>query len=132
MNEKRTKKALDESSEEAKKMLNDQNGLAAFISKLEESMNQYPKLGAVIEDVKTMVSMIKSYSKKEYTQIPLASIISILGALIYLVNPMDLIPDAIPVIGQVDDIAVIGLCLKICKSDIENYKKWVASQTEKN
>ncbi|MBI3558033.1 MAG: DUF1232 domain-containing protein [Deltaproteobacteria bacterium] len=33
------------------------------------------------------------------------------GALLYLVNPLDLIPDAIPVIGYLDDFAVLSLAV---------------------
>lgn len=33
------------------------------------------------------------------------------GALFYLITPMDFIPDAIPVVGYLDDFAVLGLAL---------------------
>ncbi|MDE2290550.1 MAG: DUF1232 domain-containing protein [Elusimicrobia bacterium] len=33
------------------------------------------------------------------------------GALFYLINPFDLIPDAIPVIGYFDDFAVLGIAV---------------------
>ena len=128
VNEKKVKEALDESSKKAEEMLKDKKGLDDFIKNLEDNLDRYPKLGAVIEDVKTMIAMIKSYINKEYTQIPIASILATLGALIYLVNPFDLIPDVIPIIGQVDDIAVIALALKACQVDIENYRKWAAEQ----
>ena len=33
-----------------------------------------------------------------------------LGALIYVISPLDLIPDWIPVIGWLDDLGVVALC----------------------
>lgn len=74
--------------------------------------------------VPTMASLIKSYVKKEYTEIPIGSIIAILSALIYFVSPVDLIPDAIPVIGLVDDAAVVAACLNFVNSDLEEYSNW--------
>lgn len=38
----------------------------------------------------------------------------LLGALLaYLVSPLDLVPDVIPVVGQLDDAIVIGLTLRV-------------------
>ena len=36
-----------------------------------------------------------------------------LGALVYLISPIDLVPDAILLLGQLDDIAVVALGLKV-------------------
>src|SRR5438046_2463910 len=33
------------------------------------------------------------------------------GAIVYVISPLDLIPDFLPFIGQVDDIYVVSLCL---------------------
>lgn len=71
-----------------------------------------------------MMSMIKSYVKKEYTEVPVGTIIAMISALLFIVNPFDLIPDAIPVFGVVDDVAVTALCLKLVSTDIEEYEKW--------
>jgi len=47
-----------------------------------------------------------------------------IGALLYFINPFDLIPDSIPVIGYLDDFAVITLALgMLVKYQAENQKK---------
>ncbi len=45
--------------------------------------------------------------------------VAIVGALGYLVLPVDLIPDFIPVIGWVDDAAVIASVLAFVRSQIK-------------
>ena len=71
-----------------------------------------------------MVSLVRSYIKKEYTDIPLGVIISIVSTLIYIVSPFDLLHDAIPVIGYVDDLILLGFVLKMIHSDVDEYRKW--------
>lgn len=57
-----------------------------------------------------MILLVRNYIKKEYTEIPLGSIIAIISALIYVISPADLIPDNIPGIGYLDDAAVVAVC----------------------
>lgn len=71
-----------------------------------------------------MASLVRNYSKKEYTDIPIGSIIAIISALIYFVSPVDIVPDSIPVIGYFDDAAVVAACWKLVDSDIEEYENW--------
>ena len=54
--------------------------------------------------------------------------IVILGALIYLINPIDLIPDILPVFGHIDDVFIIGLILSQLHADIQTYKEWKEKQ----
>ncbi len=39
-------------------------------------------------------------------------------------SPFDLVIDGIPVLGSLDDIAVILACLKLVESDLKDYEKW--------
>ncbi|MFQ5962478.1 MAG: YkvA family protein, partial [Candidatus Methylomirabilales bacterium] len=41
----------------------------------------------------------------------LKQILMILGALLYVVSPVDLAPDLVPAVGWLDDLIVIGLLL---------------------
>lgn len=47
-----------------------------------------------------------------------------ISALIYFVSPVDIIPDFLPVVGYLDDAAVVAACIKLVKSDIDDYKQW--------
>ena len=71
-----------------------------------------------------MVSLVRSYIKKEYPDMPVGTIIAIVSALIYFVNPVDIIPDTLPLIGMVDDAAVLGACIKLVSGDIREYCDW--------
>lgn len=71
-----------------------------------------------------MILLVRNYIKKEYTEIPLGSIIAIISALIYVISPADLIPDNIPGIGYLDDAAVVAVCWNLVESDVREYQKW--------
>ena len=84
-----------------------------------------PVLGGVIDDLITMVDLVDAYIKKEYRGIPVGTVISIVAGLIYVLSPIDLIPDAIPVIGFVDDAAVIMFVLKLgVDKDLDKFRVW--------
>jgi len=68
--------------------------------------------------------MVKSYVKKEYTEIPVGTLVAIISALLYFVSGLDLIPDAIPIVGFADDAAVIAFCLQKVGEDVQDYIKW--------
>jgi len=76
------------------------------------------------DDVKSMIFLMKDYQSGCYPKVPWLIIAAIVAALVYLLNPIDLIPDFIPVLGQFDDVAVLTVCLKLIKNDLEEYKKW--------
>jgi uncharacterized membrane protein YkvA (DUF1232 family) len=44
---------------------------------------------------------------------------TIIGALGYLISPLDVVPDAIPIVGLTDDLAVLVYVLKMVWSDID-------------
>ena len=67
--------------------------------------------------------------KKEYPDFPLGSAIAIIIMLGYSIYPMDIIPDIIIGVGQLDDIGVILACWKLVKSDVEDYRNWLKQIT---
>jgi uncharacterized membrane protein YkvA (DUF1232 family) len=42
-------------------------------------------------------------------------------ALLYILNPIDIIPDVIPIFGYLDDVMVFGFCLDFVEADLEKY-----------
>ena len=56
------------------------------------------------------------------------SIITLLVAVFYLLNPMDVIPDSVPVLGWTDDIVVLNWTAKSIRREISRYRKFKASR----
>lgn len=89
-----------------------------------ETVNKY------VGKVKTMFSLVKDYRSGSYREIPWKSVAAIAGALLYVLNPFDLIPDFIPVIGLVDDASVLAICLKMVNDDLDDYLHWRSSTSD--
>ncbi|PKP25371.1 MAG: hypothetical protein CVU03_08445 [Bacteroidetes bacterium HGW-Bacteroidetes-2] len=85
------------------------------------------RLKNYLEDFKILFSMVKDYAKGKYKTVPWYIISSIGASLLYILSPMDLIPDFIPFIGYVDDAAILTLCLNLVKKEVETYKGWKES-----
>lgn len=123
-NEKEAKEELEKGYKDAEKLLKDKDKMENFLQKLEKKLKVIPVAGDTLAMVPIMISLIDNYIKKEYTEIPLGSIIAIISALAYWLSPIDVIPDVIPGIGHLDDAAVVAACLKLVSSDVEDYQKW--------
>ncbi len=75
-------------------------------------------------DLKAMVTCVRDYWSGTYREIPWKSIAAMTGAIVYFVSPIDVIPDFVPLIGYVDDAAVISLALKWVSDDLAAYRRW--------
>ena len=88
-------------------------------------------LGDQFETFKVMWALIQDYWNGDYKNVPWKLIAAIGFAVAYLVSPIDVIPDFIPILGFVDDAAVFALTLSAFQSEIDTYKEWKAHQIEK-
>lgn len=81
------------------------------------------QLMEIWEDLKLIIDLIRDWMRGDYKELSKGSAIMIIIALLYLVNPLDLIPDFI-VGGFVDDLAVIAYTIKKISDELKTYKQW--------
>ncbi|OPX29198.1 MAG: hypothetical protein B1H09_06665 [Gemmatimonadaceae bacterium 4484_173] len=87
-------------------------------------------LSRLITDVKLMISLVKDYWNDNYREVPWWTIAAVVAALLYVLSPVDLIPDFIPFFGLLDDAAVVSACLFLVEQDLSNYRKWKNSNED--
>nr|WP_252187768.1 DUF1232 domain-containing protein [Anaeromonas frigoriresistens] len=68
--------------------------------------------------------MFKAFISGEYRSVSKRTIITIIAALLYFVNPLDVVPDFIIYAGFIDDALVISLAIRSIKNEIEDFKRW--------
>ncbi|MDP9268343.1 MAG: YkvA family protein [Acidobacteriota bacterium] len=82
------------------------------------------KLLSFWRDLSALLRLLRAWKNKTYTKLPKKTIIMVLAAVIYFVDPFDLIPDVIPILGYIDDAAVLGLVMASIRDDLERFQEW--------
>lgn len=73
--------------------------------------------------------MLHDYYHGEYKKIPAIVMAGTAAIVAYLVSPLDLIPDNIPLLGFVDDALIINLVMQLCiDKELERYRAWREQQ----
>ena len=100
---------------DAEKVMSNKEKILNIISN--DSLYEY------LKDVKLYFQMLGDTFTGKYKKLPYGTIAAIIGTLAYVLCPIDLIPDFIPVIGYLDDAAVLTACLSLTRFDVEEYKR---------
>lgn len=109
---------------EAENILEDESKAEQFVRKVNKKLQNIPLFGNYFADVPTLCLLVSDYVKGNYREIPFAAMVGIVVALLYFLSPIDLIPDFIPIAGQLDDAAVILFAVEAAHNDIAEYKEW--------
>lgn len=82
-----------------------------------------PVFKKIFKNVKDLYSLFKDAIKGNYKLHP-SHIAMIGGGLLYFIIPTDFIPDMIPIIGLLDDIAVLTMISNSMRSELNEYRNW--------
>lgn len=130
INLEQAKGLLDNSTAQAERIMNDPSQVDDILIQLEEKLKEVPAIGETLSDLPLMVAMVKGYITKEYSRVSPKVIALLLGSFIYLVKKNDLISDKIPVLGIADDLAVLGLALKLSETELNDFSEWRKAKNE--
>jgi len=81
-------------------------------------------LAVVWDDLQATLRMIAAWAGGGYRRVPWRTLVAAIGAMIYLVNPFDAVPDFVPGLGYLDDAAVIGAVVAFIGRDIRSFIEW--------
>lgn len=129
INMDQVKSLLENSAAQAESMLNDPSKVDDILILLEEKLKEVPVIGETLSELPLMMAMVKGYITKDYTQVSPKVIALMLGSFIYLLKKDDLISDKIPVLGIADDLAVLGLALKLSEKELGEFSAWRDGRT---
>lgn len=109
----------------AKNTMSDRTKTNKILNQATESLSKIPGIDKYAEDLQLMLNMIHDYVNGSYKKVPMNYIVKAVVVILYFVSPINLSFEAIPLIGQCDDIVLISWLLSGLHDDIMVYKDWL-------
>jgi uncharacterized membrane protein YkvA (DUF1232 family) len=111
---------------EAKACLNDSETLLALFNDAAKKAAAVPRepFKEYWPYLQTMLRIVRAHHRGEYNRIPDNALLWIVAALNYLIDPFDLIPDATPVLGFVDDATVVEFVTDKTRQSLDDFMVW--------
>jgi uncharacterized membrane protein YkvA (DUF1232 family) len=81
-------------------------------------------IGRLWADLPLLVRLLKAWKNGSYRGLSVRTLASVAAALLYVLSPVDLVPDFIPGIGLIDDMAVLALLLHALAQDLAAFRAW--------
>ena len=85
------------------------------------------KVAQFWEGLNALFRLVRAWVSGSYTLVPWRTIVLAIAAILYFVNPLDLIPDFIPAAGFLDDAGVVAFVLESIRKDLGIFQDWERS-----
>jgi uncharacterized membrane protein YkvA (DUF1232 family) len=117
---------------QASRLLGKKSRILVLLTKLGSKMskvNWSPVQRQLLKDkFFTFGRLAKAYATGKYRDVPWKSMLILLAAVIYFINPLDLIPDLIPVAGFTDDFAILVWLYSSIEEEVDKFLAWEEAQ----
>ena len=118
-------------TERARRIVVDPRRLRELSEKaLRSSAFRSDSFASVLDDFRALIRLVVAYARGLYRQIPVDKLVVVVAGLLYVVSPLDLIPDALPIAGFLDDAAVIGWVIKAVREELDAFREWESGLTD--
>jgi uncharacterized membrane protein YkvA (DUF1232 family) len=74
--------------------------------------------------VRLLWMVLRDYANGTYRKVPWKAIAALAAAVVYVVSPLDLIPDLLFPLGFTDDVLAIALTWGLVKRELRDYCAW--------
>ncbi len=81
-------------------------------------------MAGAAEGLQTLIRLARAYISGRYRELPWTALITTLAALVYFVNPLDLVPDFVIGFGLLDDLTVIAFAVNGLRAELERFRAW--------
>lgn len=85
-------------------------------------------LRALREDLSLFQALCVAWWRGEYRAISNQALVSVVAALLYFLSPLDALPDWLPGLGFIDDLAVLGWVMRKWSDELTAFRNWRDAQ----
>ncbi|WBW49488.1 DUF1232 domain-containing protein [Peptoniphilus equinus] len=101
----------------------DKNRLFELIKNAGSKSSRIAEFSTIQKDMNVLLRMVKDVAQGRYT-LSKSSVLMVVGALVYLLNPMDIVPDFILGLGFLDDLSIFTYLIAKLRNELESYDTW--------
>lgn len=110
---------------QAEEYAKDERRVFALLEEAQRKADRYQQqLDKALEGLQAFLRLIGAWLRGRYRVVPWRTVVLCIAAVIYFVNPFDLIPDFLPMLGFLDDAGVVAFVLQSIRRDIDDFLEW--------
>lgn len=87
------------------------------------------RLASVFGSVTALSRLVRAWVSGRYRVVPWKSLVMAVAGLLYFVFPLDIFPDFIPLLGFLDDAAVLAYVVGTIRKDLDAFTAWERDAT---
>jgi len=123
------KSDFKKATREASELLENSQGLNEKLEAAIRKADKYKsRLLKIWDDLQWLFRFVKAYTVGEYRKVPWKVIMLAVAAILYFLNPMDIVPDFLSGLGFIDDATVIALVMNAISEHLDDFKQYWAQQ----
>jgi uncharacterized membrane protein YkvA (DUF1232 family) len=93
-------------------------------NKLANEESKDSKFKQLFDTALTLVRLVRRFVSGDYREVRTGTIVSGLAVLLYVLSPIDLVPDFIPLVGFLDDLSLISWFVGKFSDEISRFREW--------
>jgi uncharacterized membrane protein YkvA (DUF1232 family) len=78
----------------------------------------------LVEKLRLLWMVLADYANGSYRKVPWKALAALAAAVIYVLSPIDLIPDVLVPLGWTDDLLAVALTWGLVKRELRDYCAW--------
>lgn len=99
--------------------------LAQKKGRLAQSLDDVPeRMRQVAQQARLALELLDDFKAGKFRDVPWHSVAILSGAVHYLVSPVDVIPDKLPGLGHLDELALLSVAVRLTQKDLRRYCKF--------
>jgi uncharacterized membrane protein YkvA (DUF1232 family) len=120
---------LRRGADRAEALVRNPKELLSVLTRAERRLDRVDigRLNPIKKDVQTLLRLMRAYGEGRYREVSGKNLVMAGLGVLYLVSPLDLLPDFLPG-GFFDDAAIIGFIVKKIRTELVAFEAWERAQ----